>query len=232
MAHKPALSEGELYKLNLRSVRKWIEDNKGRIKARPNQTVLYSGRIYDLDVLPDLPKEDRELFKGTPVWLSIEKHRKLHKDRDIPFNYQTLEQVLKAVRDHPVLVDKDHLPQKFANAYEFFASLKDHAKLLPNAKGVDKESWDRLSEIFAANAEGDIRILDGLADDFGKLEKHKVLLRKELEALLKNGKLSAAGKAVLLRKMSKYGELFDHQYTKLVRQLDEATAHLRRAPKR
>jgi len=232
MAYKPALSEGELHKLNLRSIRKWIEDNKGRIKAKSNRTVLYSGRIYDLDVLPDLPKEDKELFKGTPVWMSIEKHRKLHKDRNIPFDYETLEQVLKSIRAHPTLVDKDHQEQDYRDAYDFFASLEKQPKLLPNAKGVVKESWDRLSEIFAANAVGDIRILDGFADDFGKLEEHKILLRKELDALLKNSRLSAAGRAVLLKKMTKYGELFDHQYTKAIKQLDEATSHLKRPLKR
>lgn len=232
MAYKPALSEGELYKLNLCSIKQWIEANKGRIKAKPNQTVLYSGRIYDLDVLPDLPKADKELFKGTPVWMSIEKHRKLHKDRNIPFDYQTLEQVLKSISSHPALVDKDHLEKHFSSAYDFFASIGHHAKLLPDVHAVERWSWDRLSEVFAANAEGDIRILDGLADDFGKLEQHKILLRKELDALLKNAKLSAAGKAVVLKKMTKYGELFDHQYTKLVRQLDEATAHLKHPRKR
>lgn len=231
MAYKPALSEGELYKLNLGSIRTWIEGNKGRIKAKANQTVLYSGRIYDLDVLPDLPKADREQFKGTPVWMSIEKHRKLHKDLHIPFNYQTLEQVLKSIRDHPTMVDKDRLAQRFGSAYDFFTSLRDKAALLPDAKAVENACWDRLSEIFAANAEGDIRILDGLADDFGKLEKHKILLRKELDALLRNSKLSAAAKAVVLKKMSKYGELFDHRYTQLIRQLDVDTAHLRRPRK-
>jgi hypothetical protein len=232
MGYKPPLSEGELYSLNLKSIRKWIADNKGRIKAKPNQTVLYSGRIYDLDVLADLPKEDRDSFKGTPVWMSIEKHRKLHKDRDVPFDYQTLEEVLKSIRDHPVLVDKDHQQQRFGNAYDFFASVKSQTKLLPNAKGVDHESWDRLSETFAANAQGDIHILDGLADDFGKLDKQKVLLEKELDALLKNTKLSTAGKTVLLKKMTKYGELFDHRYRKLIQQLDEATASLTRPLKR
>lgn len=232
MPYEPPLSEGELHRTNLRAIKDWIERNRSKIKAKPNQTVLYSGRIYDLDVLPALPKADRDLFKGTPVWMSIEKHRKLHKDRNIPFAYQTLEQVLKSIADHPVMVDKDRLPQRFSSAYDFFASLREKAKLLPNAAAVEQASWDRLSEVFAANAQGDIRILDGLADDFGKLEHHKILLRKELDALLKNSQLSAAGKAVVLKKMTKYGELFDHQYTQLIRQLDEATAHLRRPSRR
>lgn len=228
MAYKPPLSEGELYKLNHRAVRQWIEDHKSRIKARPGKTVLYSGRIYDLDVLPDLSKEDRELFKGTPVWMSIEKHRKAHKDRDLPFDYETLEQVLKSIRDCPQVVDKDRQEQHFPNAYEFFSSMRALAALLPNAKGLERECWDRLSELFAANAEGDIRILDGLADDFGKLQKDRVLLRKELDALLKNTKLSAAGKAVLLKKITRYGDHFDQQYRKAIAQLDEVTRHLRK----
>src|SRR5690349_8343283 len=133
MAYKPPLSEGDLFSLNLRSIRKWIKDNEGRIKARPNETVLYSGRMYDLDVVDQLTREDRDLFRGTPVYLTIEKHRKLHRDRNIPFHYETLEVVLSGIRDYPVLVDKDHQPQRFSNAFDFFNSLKSHADLLPNA---------------------------------------------------------------------------------------------------
>ena len=101
--------------------------------------------------------------------------------------------------------------------------------MLQNAKGVDHESWDCLSERFAGSAEGNIHIMDGLADDFGKLDKQKVLLEKELDALLKNTKRFTAGKPVLLKKMSKCGEIFDHQ---LITRLGEATADLTHPVKR
>jgi hypothetical protein len=136
MAYKPPLSEGELYKLNHRAVRQWIEDHKSRIKARPGKTVLYSGRIYDLDVLPDLSKEDRELFKGTPVWMSIEKHRKAHKDRDLPFDYETLEQVLKSIRDCPQVVDKDR--QVSSSALLTTLTLLDSAIAAPATTGLSR----------------------------------------------------------------------------------------------
>lgn len=228
MAYKPPLSEGDLYKLNIRSIRKWIEDNKGRIKAKPNETVLYSGRTYELDNDPDLPKEERELYQGTPIWKLINKHRKLHSDRKVPFKYQNLEGVLKGIRDYPQVVDKDHQEKKFNNAFDFFSSIKSLDKLLPNAKAVNKESWDRLSEVFAANAEGDIKILDGFSDEFEKLGHEKTLFTKEVEALLKSSKLSPAGRAVLLKKITKYGELFDHQYTKMIKTLDEETRNLKK----
>ena len=89
------------------------------------------------------------------------------------------------------------------------------------------ECWEHLSEAYASNATGDIRILDGAADDYGKLGKDKILLRKELESLLKNSKLSAAGKAVLAKKISKYGDFFDRRYTELLRVLMEDKKRLK-----
>lgn len=232
MAYGSPLDEGEMFRLNIRSIRKWIDDNKGRIKAKPNETVLYSGRIYDLDVMDKMKKEDRDLFKGSPIYLTIEKHRKLHQDRKLPFHYQTLEDILKTIRGHPVVVDKSRTEQKFSSAFDFFNRLLELAKYLPNSKGVNKESWDRLSEIFASNAVGDIRILDGYADDFGKIAKDKVLLNKELDALLKNTKLSKSAQATLLDKIQKYGKEFDHRYKKVIEQLDQSTRELREGNKR
>ena len=100
-------------------------------------------------------------------------------------------------------------------------------KLLPNASQVARESWERLSEHYAGNAKGDIQILDGAADDYGKIGKDKILLNNELAALLKNSKLSPAGKSVLAKKMSKYGAFFDRRYTELLRVLMEDKKRLK-----
>lgn len=219
MAYSAALAEGELFKLNLREVRGWIDANRRRIKARPNGTWLYAG--LDLSVAEALPPGDRREFVGTPMWKRIEKMRGELAARKLPCEFQTLEDVLKATREHPRVIDRDRREQRFANAYEFFEQLPRLAKLLPDPRGLARECWDRLSEAFAANAEGDIRILDGAAEDHGRLREDKVLLRKELDALLRNDRLSPAAKALLLKKVEAYGTQFDRRHTELIRRLQE-----------
>ena len=49
MAYKPALSEGELLSKNFKAIRTWVSENKSKLKAPPNKTILYSGRDYDLE---------------------------------------------------------------------------------------------------------------------------------------------------------------------------------------
>ena len=227
MSYQKALDEGEVNRLNLKSVRAWIESSKGKIKAKPNKSIFYAGRDYDLEVIKDLPLADRKEFMGTPMWKVIERTRQQQRDLKLPCDFDTLEDVLKSIRDHPKVFTRDRQELRFANAFEFFSDLDSLAKLLPDAKQVARASWERLSEIYASNATGYIRILDGAADDYGKLGKDKILLRKELETLLKNKDLSPAGKAVLAKKISKYGDFFDRRYTDLMRVLMEDKKRLK-----
>lgn len=227
MAYKPALDDGEVQQINLRAIRDWIKSNKGKIKAKPNKTILYAGRDYDLEVVDDLPLEDRKEFMGTPMWKRIKELRKNLSDLKLPAEFETLEDVLQKIADHPTLITRDRQELSFSNAFEFFNELEEYPKLYPDVKRVSRESWESLSEAFAGNAEGDIKIMDGAADDYAKLGKDKILIRKELEALLKNDKLSRKAKEVLSKKMSKYGDFFDRRYTQLLKQLEENRACLK-----
>ena len=51
MGHKAPLDEGELHSRNFRAIRGWIEGNQSKIKAKPNESVLYSGNDYDFEVV-------------------------------------------------------------------------------------------------------------------------------------------------------------------------------------
>src|SRR5262245_25397822 len=115
MAYKPPLEEGDLHSMNIKSVRKWIEQNKGKIKAKPDKTVLYSGRDYDLEVEKKLSESDRQEFMGTPMYKVIERTRKELQDLKVPCDFQTLEDVLKSLRDCPTIVDRDRKEQRYSN---------------------------------------------------------------------------------------------------------------------
>lgn len=227
MSYPPALDEGEAQRLNQKSIRGWIEENKGKIKAKPNQTILYSGRDYDLEVIKGLSLEDRKEFMGTPMWKRIEQTRKQMRDLEVPCGFQTLEDVLKSIRNHPKFITRDRQELRYSSAFEFFNEVQGQSKLLPDAKRVSRESWDRLSEIFAGNAVGSLQILDGAADDYSKLREDKIFIRKELEALLRNPKLSLVGKKLVLEKIAKYSDNFDRRYTKLIQLLDKEQSRLK-----
>lgn len=214
MGYKPPLDEGELHSQNRKSILEWIERNKGKIKAKSNKTILYSGRDYDLD-MKELERTGE--YKGTPMHVRIEQFKKRLRDMKIPCEWQTIGDVLKDLKDYPEVVDKDRqVQQYFSDAEDFFNLLGKSKRLdplLPNAGKLRKDCWGRLSEIFAGNAVGDIKIYDGAADDYSKLKVDKDFIDKELAALLKNDKLSPKSKALLKAKISKFGSYFDRRYT-------------------
>lgn len=231
MAFKPPLEQGELHSRNFRSVRDWIERNKGQIKAKPNQTVLYSGNDYDFDFKKGMTEQEMKEVEGTPMWKRLQQMRKTMCDRRVPCAFQTLEEVLMTIKHYPAVVDKDHQDQNFNNAHDFFDSLETSSRLsplVPDQKKLQNDCWKRLSELYAGNATGDIRILDGAAKDYGKLREDKVFIQKELTALLRNDRLSPAAKKLLEKKVSTYGDHFDRRYTMLIAQLREGKADLTR----
>jgi hypothetical protein len=231
MAYKPALGEGELHSTNFKSIQNWIKANKGNLKAPPNKTVLYSG----LEFAPaefmakdekKLPKEDRKLYVETPMYEYVaawQKKANAAKDVKVGVGHKTLPDILKKLKP-PVVVDKDRREVHYDNAWDFFDDLsktRDLDALIPNRPKVAKSAWGELSEIFASNAEGDIKIFDGLANDYGRLAKDKDLIMREVPALLKNPKLSKKGRDELAEKFKAFATHFDHRYTELLRVLGE-----------
>ncbi len=226
MKHIDALGDGDLYSANIKSAKEWIERNKSRIKAEPNKTIFYSGRDYDLEELRDnIPSSDRKAFMGTPIYKRLAAMGKRSVTEKIPLDFQTLEAVMTKIRSHPVIIDKDRIEQEFAHAWDCYQQLDELPKLIP-AKTM-KECWKRLSEVFASNAVGDIKILDGCADDYTQLKEDKDYIQKELPRLLSGSEnLSDEGKEVLMKQVQKYAAFFDRRYTGLMRQLDQSRKRL------
>ncbi|MBT9503654.1 MAG: hypothetical protein IV092_20595 [Burkholderiaceae bacterium] len=237
MAYKPALSEGDLHSKNFKAIRTWVSENKSKLKAPPNKTILYSGRDYDLEDMEDelgkrVSPEDRKTFMGTPMYKVVEKwqkHANAAKDAKVGVGFKTLPDILKTLKP-PVIVDKDRKEIPYPNAWVFFNELgktADLDALLPNRKKIAKDVWGELSDIFASHAVGDIQIFDGAADDYGILQKDKDFIMRELPALLKDPKLSKQAKDLLAKKIGEFGSHFDRRYTELLRNLQDGRETLK-----
>ena len=225
MAYQKALEENEVQRVNLKSVYAWIDANKSKIKAKSGKTIVYAG--IKLPGLNDLSPTDIKTLSAMPVWKYIKSLSSQPAKSEFPGGFQMLGDVLQKLRDHPVFINRDRVKLSFANAFEFFEELNAYPKLLQNAASVQTECWKRLSAAFVTNAKGDLEILDGVADDYQRISKETILLNTELPALLRNSnKLSAEGKAKLLKKISEYGKEFDQRYTKLIRVLDNEVTRL------
>lgn len=233
MAYKKPLTEGEVNSINVKSVRSWIRANGSKVKARPNKTLLYSGRDYDLEVLKGadgkiVDVKDRETFRGTPMFKRIEKIRIKRAKHNLPVKFETINDVLKKLKS-PRIIDKDRIEIRYTHADECFNDLKNKPNLFPKPEVA--RTWSRLSECFASNASGYIKIMDGAADDYGKLREDKDFIFKELPKLLKNKNLSKKSKDDLKTLISKYGTRFDRRYRELIAGIDDANKVLKGKPK-
>ncbi len=221
MAYKKPLTEGEVQSINFKSVRSWIKTNASKVKAKHNKTLLYSGRDDVLEELKGLDGKiidvnDRETFMGTPMYKRIEKIRRHRAKYDLPLDFETINDVLKRLKS-PGIIDKDRIEIHYVNAEECFQDLKKKPNLFP--KPVVDKVWSLLSELIASNATGDMKIMDGAADDYGRLREDKVFISKELPKLLKNRNLSAKTIKELKKLFGKYGSHFDRRYTKLIKEI-------------
>ena len=71
---------------------------------------------------------------GTPMWKRIEQTRKQQRDLKLPCGFDTLEDVLKSIRDYPKVVTRDRQELRYANAFEFFNGVDSLSKLLSRRK--------------------------------------------------------------------------------------------------
>lgn len=237
MAYKQALNEGELHSTNYKSLRSWFAGNKGKLKAPPNRTILYSGRDYDLEVLKDklgkvISLEERVTFMGTQMYKVAERFQKnanKMKDTSVGVGYKTLVDVLKTLKP-PVILDKDRKEFPYPNAWVFFDELskfKDLDPVLPNRKKIAKDAWEELSDNWASNAVGDIKIFACAADDYDMLQKDKDFVMKELPALIRNPNLTPQAKDLLAKEIGAFGSYFDQRYRELIKHVQDGREKLK-----
>lgn len=233
MAYKDPLTEGEVQSINLKSVRSWLKANASKVKAKHNKAMLYSGRDDVLEELKGLDgkitdAKDRKTFMGTPMYKKIEKIRKNPTKHNVPINFETINDVLKRLKS-PEIIDRDRIKINYAHANECFSDLENKPKLFP--KPVADKVWGVLSGFFAKNATGDVAIMDGAADDYGRLQADKDYISKEMPKLLKNKNLSPKTIKELKKQFGKHGAHFDRRYTKLIKEIGIEKKVLKGKPK-
>jgi len=206
MPKNKALSNSEVSKLNVKNFKTWMSKNAKKIKAVPGKSVVYAGGKYDVDVKID-EESDEVIINNTKMWQVIKEINELRKQKKLPIQFETLEDVLSGMRSHPDFVDRDQNEKHFAHMFEYMQCLKQFSKLFP--KGNIAKCWSQLSKAYAGNAQGDIAFFDGVTEDYKILQNDKILLKDELMALLKNPNLSKESKLELGKKIGKYLKQLD-----------------------
>ncbi|MEM7058447.1 MAG: hypothetical protein AAF557_12710 [Pseudomonadota bacterium] len=213
MARKPSFDPDSVREANWKSFEAWLSKNSKKIAAETNLGVVYaglrgagkstpSGIFVDGDMTPDL----------MPMWKWIKGWNEMAKAVTGKLRYQTVEDVLRGIKDYPRL----KVPEgRGAGAALLYRTMYDCANeisntklaLLPKAKA--KKVWSMISKIYAANLKGDLAIMDGVMKDFKRLDQTKILIREELPKLLKNEELSDKSKAAVKKLASDYKVLLE-----------------------
>jgi hypothetical protein len=217
MAHKKAISDGEASKINLKNFDSWLSSNKKMIKATPGKSVVYAGGKYDIGWLEKAKGSDEKIIRSTRMYEHIANLNKENTDKKLPVKFETLEDVLTQTKSHPTFIDRDGVEKSFAHMFEYMECLKEFPKLFPQP--TIKKCWQKLSALYASNAEGDLKFFDGVDQDYRKIETDRILLNTELEKLLQNKELSDETKAMLSEKLGKYLKYLESDTKKRIKKL-------------
>lgn len=152
-------------------------------------------------------KSDEVALKNTKMWQVIARLNNSRKKRELPTQFDTLEDVLTGMRSYPLFIDRDQNEKHFAHMYEYMKWLERFPKLFPKAQ-IPK-CWSELSRVYAGNAKEDIAFFDGVTTDYKILQKDRILIKDELLVLLKNPKISRSAKVALGQKIGKYLKQMD-----------------------
>ena len=228
MKYTEPLDPGEVLSLNVHSTRDWIERNRSSIKSVAKSTVFYGGYLPGAGVHGLAPGADKKDLIATAVWKrpdAMTARLKRYGDGRVPVAFEDLGGILKRTRNYPAIVDRDRIEQKFSNAFECFEWLKGKPAFIPKPE-LDR-CLERMSEVLAQNAQGDIRILVGWSDELKMLGQDRILINKELPTLLKNPKISAESKERLLKALTPFLNHFDRRHTEDIRRLQEEVANFK-----
>lgn len=234
MAYKKAKSPAEVQKVNTKAFKTWATKNSGLIKAKPGKTVFYTGNHIELmikkiekihnaqtvTIKGETAKAKKERLKEakelkTGVWKALEDAQKGVGKVAVPKDFEDINTVLRRIKSHPPLIDRNGNEKQCAHMGEYMDEIKRLSDLFP--KSEVSKAWSLLSQCFAKNAEGQIKVLDGVEQDFRNVGGHKDFVKHEIPALLKNTSLSKETRAELEALAGKYMAKFEAETRKIVR---------------
>lgn len=235
MKYKKPLTKSEVLKNNFKAYKKWLSSNKSKIKPKPgNKAIFYAGNSIDamlkrikedfLGRSSSSEDDDIRVKEGidegkiiTGIYKQIERSQKELKANKTSVEYEMLKDVLKRLKTHPELIDRDRNDKLFAHASEYFDELKNFPDLFPKPE-IDK-AWDDLCTAYAQNVDGDVKLIAGAADDFRNIGGDKYFVRTEFQLLLRNKKLSEKTKKELKNIVGTFMAKFDSETKQAVKKL-------------
>ena len=234
MAKKETLSENAVLTTNAKAMKRWIKSNSSLVKPKANKAIFYTGnsiRLLTKKVEKELQIEQRIKIAASP-----EEKRALQREKKelqagffkvvkgaqaavarlkLPMEFDDIDAVLKRIKKHPPFIDRDQNQIEFSDMYDYAHSVGTIPKLFP--KKEIKFMWSELSEAFAKNAEGDIRVLEGVEDDFRTAGGTKDFVKRELPTLIKSRKLSDDSQKTLQRIVGKYMRTYKGETKRMVK---------------
>lgn len=234
MAKKDVLSENYVLSANAKAMKRWIKSNSKLVKPKANKAVFYTGnsiRLLTKKVEKELQLEQRIRAAKDP-----EEKRALCREKKelkagffkviqgaqaavarlkLPMEFDDIDSVLKRIGKHPLFVDRDQNEIDFGTMYEYAHGVGSRPKLFP--KKEIQYMWSELSVAFATNAEGDIRILEGVEDDFRTAGGTKDFVKRELPSLIKSRKLSEESQETLQRIVGKYMRTYQGETKRMIK---------------
>ena len=153
--------------------------------------------------------------ESIPMWKIIEKAEKDAREYEGFVTIDTINDVLKRIRSPlPILIEATGAnaghPKKYSDMLSCVEALasNDWALLPKSDRG---KVWNRVSEKYAQNLQGEVQIWEGVSKRLRLLERYKVMLQTELKTIQGNPAVTAESQkkiAGLIKKYEKrYGEL-------------------------
>ena len=209
MGHDPAPEIMKLQKENLAAFDKWVSANGKRIVPAANCAVIYAGYPEaDLMAAKALPCGD----KVRKMWEIIEVFEKQFREIKGCDRYDKLNDVLKRLgsplpRILEVMGPRRGQALPFSNMLQCAQALTNPGLALID-KGRIAYVWDKLSEQYVTNSEGEVHIWEGRIDaSFKQVNERTTMIRAELAALMNRKELPEA----TLKKASELVVRYDRQ---------------------
>ncbi|WP_108837435.1 hypothetical protein [Tateyamaria sp. Alg231-49] len=237
-----------IQKSNWEKLKKHIKRASANIKPEADLGTMYAGNFVGWDIIRDvekiLPAGEMNDLNLQPLYKVIQQANRREIRSTGKLRFDTIVDVLEDMRA-PVLICPDYREKvKFRHLAECAFQAGKVVPVGTNKKASENGGlngllptkharilWDFLSTIYVGNAEGEIKILEGVSDDHTKLGRDKVMIRTELEKALKNSKLDEKTLQKLRYMVEKYADALSKKTDPATRRLEQLLVSMKKHAK-